>query len=86
MMQALFGFGYGATQAGPGFALSKVTELAPAIALTTASWLVIVVLVSYVAGFHTSVSLLLGIALVVAVISGGGLALLLARRADDGLV
>ena len=85
-MQALWGFRYGATQAGQGFALSKVTELVPAIALTTASWMVIVVLASYVAGFHISVSFLLGVALVVAVISGAGLALLLARRADDNLV
>jgi hypothetical protein len=83
-MQTLLGFGYGATQTG--FALSKVTELVPAIVLTTASWMVIVALASYVAGFHASVSLFLGVALVVAVISGTGLALLLAQRADNNLV
>jgi hypothetical protein len=85
-MQTLLGFEYGATQTGREVALSKVTELAPAIVLTTASWMVIVAFVSYVAGYQVSVSLLLGVALVVAVISGTGLALLLAQRADDNLV
>jgi hypothetical protein len=84
-MQTLFGSEYGATQAGQGFALSKLTELVPAIALTTATWMAIVALASYVAGFPISVPLLLGVGLVVAVISGTGLALLLARRADDNL-
>jgi hypothetical protein len=85
-MQTLLGFEYGAAQTGREVALSKVTELAPAIVLTTASWMVIVAFVSYVAGYQVSVSLLLGVALVVAVISGTGLALLLAQRADDNLV
>ena len=73
-MQALLGHGYVVGRTGRRFTLFKLIVLVPAIALTTGSWLLILMLVSYVAGVHPSASWFVGAGLVIAALSGVGLA------------
>jgi hypothetical protein len=73
-MQALLGSGYVVGQAGRRFTLFKLIVLVAAVALTTGFWVLVLALVSYVAGVHSSTSWLVGAGVVIAVLSGAGLA------------
>jgi hypothetical protein len=84
-MQALLGHRYFVGRTDRGFTLFKLAVLVSAVALTTATWVLVLMLVSYVAGIHASASWFFGAGLVIAALSGASLGYLMAGRTEDTL-
>jgi hypothetical protein len=82
-MQALLGHGYFVGRTDWGFTLFKLMALVSAVALTTATWVLVLMLVSYIVGIHASASWFLGAGLVIAALSGASLGYMMAGRTED---
>jgi hypothetical protein len=81
-VQRLLGSGYVIEQPRPGLTLFKLVVLLPAVALTTASWLLLLMLACHAAGIHAGAGLFSGVGFVIAGISGTVLALIMGRAQD----
>jgi hypothetical protein len=82
-LQSLLGSGYVVEQPRPGLTLCKWAVLVPAVAMTTASWLLALMLACYATGIHAGPALFSGAGFGIAAISGTALALIMGRAADE---